>query len=574
MRNRLTATLLTAALGLPLAPAAAHAQAGGDRCDPRARLARMTDAEKVGQMVMAVTHDGPDGMPNEQTRRAIQDLKIGSVITSEPRTPGLAARYSNQVQRWAAGTRPGLPLLVSGDFEFGTTHNVREGTTPLPNAMGLGAARDPRLARDAARVTAAEARAMGFHWNYAPVADVNTNPANPIIGVRSFGERTGLVRDLVDTQVRAYRDAGVVATPKHFPGHGDTRNDSHLDLPAVEYDRATLERVHLPPFRAAVDAGAEAIMTAHVVVKAIDPDLPATLSPKVLTGLLRREMGFRGLIVTDGMDMDAIDKNWGTREATVMAVRAGADVVMSTGEHQTQVDAVDALLDAVRSGELPRRRVDESVLRVLSLKCANVKNRYVSPALAERVAGNAAFRHRAAELGRAATTLVKNEGRVLPFDARDTKRTLVAGVAQTEQLANAVDAVASGPVTSWQASTVNPTDAEIAEAVRRAREADRVVVATYSSGPLPAGQARLVDALLATGRPVAAVATGLPYDYAAYPRVKAYVASYATTARAQRINLTMHRTTAEVLFGRRPGGRLPVTIAGHFPFGHGLTYGG
>ncbi|TDD87218.1 glycoside hydrolase family 3 protein [Actinomadura rubrisoli] len=577
-RRSLVSTITIAALGLALAPAAqaqdrqAPPRARG--CDPDAYLGRMTDAEKVGQMVMAVTHDGPDGMPNEETRRSLQDLKIGSVITSEPRTPGLAARYSNQIQRWAQDTPQRLPLLVSGDFEFGTTHNVREGTTPLPNAMGLGAARDPRLAREAAAITAAEARSMGFHWNFAPDADVNTNPLNPIIGVRSFGERTDLVQQLVENQVRAYRGAGVIATPKHFPGHGDTKTDSHLGLPAVDYDRATLDRVHLPPFRGAIAAGADSIMTAHVVVKAIDPELPATLSPKLLTGVLRNELGFKGLIVTDAMDMDAIAKNWGTREATVMAVKAGADVIMSTGEYSTHVDAVGALLDALRKGELTQARVDESVRRVLALKCkyGAFDHRYVSPAAAERVSGNPGFQRRALAMGVAATTLVRNENGMLPFDAASPARTFIAGVTQVEPFAQAVDDASRGPVTRWQSATTDPTDAEIAEAVRRAGEADRVLVTTYSSGALPAGQARLVRALQATGKPVAALAIGLPYDIGSYPGVKAYVATYGTTARAQRIDLTMHKAAAEVIFGRQPGGRLPVTIAGLYPYGHGLHY--
>ncbi|MEU9870582.1 glycoside hydrolase family 3 N-terminal domain-containing protein [Actinomadura sp. NPDC048021] len=572
----ITSVITIAALGLALAPPArARAQAPPGRgCDPGAILARMTDAEKIGQLVMAVTEDGPDGMPSERTRRAVQDLKIGSVITSEPRTPGIAARYADRLQRWARDTPSRLPLLVSGDFEFGTTHNVREGTTPLPNAMGLGAARDPAQARDAAAVTAAEARAMGFHWNYAPVADVNTNPANPIIGVRSFGERADLVGGLVETQVRAYRRAGMIATPKHFPGHGDTETDSHLGLPSVTYDRATLDRVHLPPFRRAVAAGADAIMTAHVVVKAVDPDLPATLSEKVLTGLLRRDMGFGGVIVTDAMDMDAIDRNWGTREATVMAVRAGADVVMSTGDYAAQAQAVDALRDALRDGTLSRARVDASVRRVLGLKCRYrvFDHRYADPAAAERISGNPAFLRRALAMGVAATTLVRNEDGVLPFDPASNARTLVAGVVQTGEFANEVAAVARGPVTSWQAATTDPTDAEIAEAVRRARAADRILVATYSSGTLPEGQARLVRALQATGRPVAAVATGLPYDIASYPSVRAYLATYGTTARTRRIDLTMHRAAARVVFGAQPGGRLPVTIKGLYPYGHGLRY--
>ncbi|WP_034516547.1 glycoside hydrolase family 3 protein [Actinomadura rifamycini] len=574
--------VVAAALGLALAPAVqprAHAQApppdrGRQRCDADATLARMTDAEKVGQLVMAVTLDGPDGMPDERTRHLIQDLKLGSFITSEPRTPELAARYNNRLQEWARDTRLGLPLLASGDFEFGTTHNVREGTTALPNAMGLGAARSPALAREAALITAAEARAMGFHWNYAPVADVNTRPENPIIGVRSFGERTDLVSGLVETQVSAYRRAGMIATPKHFPGHGDTETDSHTGLPSVGYDRATLEKVHLPPFAAAIDAGVPAIMTAHVIVEAVDPELPATLSPKVLTGLLRGEMGFDGLIVTDGMAMDAIDENWGTRDATVMAIKAGADVIMSTGDHAASAEAVGALADALRSGELPESRVDESVRRVLDLKCTYdvAGHRFASPRAAAAVSGNKAFRRRATRMGVAATTLVKNAGGVLPFDAGSGERTLVAGVVQTEPFARALDAASEGPVSRWEAPSPDPTDADVAAAVRAAGGADRIVVATFSSGTLPDGQAKLVRALRATGKPVAAVAIGLPYDITAYPDVDAYLTTYGTTARTQRVSTAMHEGAAEVVFGRQPGGRLPVTVGDLYPYGHGLRY--
>ncbi|GAA4229990.1 glycoside hydrolase family 3 protein [Actinomadura meridiana] len=564
-----------AALGLALAPPA-HARAphGRGGCDPDAQLAQMTAAEKVGQMVMASTEAGPDGLPTENARRAIQDLKIGSILTYEPATPGIAARYANRMQRWAQDTRLGLPLLVSGDFEFGTTHNVRFGTTPLPNAMGLGAARDPKLAREAAVITAAEARAMGFQWAYTPVSDVNTNPANPIIGVRSFGERTDLVADLVDTQVRAYGRAGVISTPKHFPGHGDTSFDSHLELPTVTYDRATLEKVHLPPFKRAIAAGADSIMTAHVVVKAIDPELPATLSPKVLTGLLRGDMGFKGVIVTDAMDMDAIDKHWGTREATVMAINAGADIVMSTGDYATHAEAVDALADALRDGSLSEKRVDESVRRILALKCKYkvAENRYVDPDKADEFSGNRHSLRRALDMGVAATTLVRNDGGVLPFDPDSDDRTLVAGTVQNQVFASEVADVARGPVDTWESATTDPTDAEIAEAVRRAKSADRILVDTFSAGELPAGQAKLVKALQATGKPVAAIATGLPYDLTSYPDVKAYIATYGTTVRTQRVDLTMHKAAARVVFGEQPGGRLPVTIKGLYPYGHGLHY--
>src|SRR5699024_7798703 len=224
-------------------------------------------------------------------------------------------------------------------------------------------------------------KATGFNWNYSPLADVNTNPNNPVIGVRSFGENTELVSDMTVAQVEGYQENGVLSTPKHFPGHGDTSEDSHHGLPAVTYDRETLEEVHLPPFQAAIDAGADSIMTSHVIIEAIDPELPATLSEDVLTGLLREEMGFDGLIVTDAMSMQAFKDNWGVGEAAVMTIQAGADFVMATGTLNEQKETFEALLSAYESGELSQERVDASVERILAKKVMYglFDNRYVDP---------------------------------------------------------------------------------------------------------------------------------------------------------------------------------------------------
>ena len=567
------ASILGVALtaSVPTAPASARATPS---CKGLAEslLSRMTLEEKAGQMVMAVTHDAPGGMPDENTRKILQDYHVGSVIIYNKPDPAFMAEYNNRLQKWASHTRLGIPLLISADLEFGAFQNIRRGTTAFPRQMGIGATHSVKDAEEAARLTAREARAMGFHWNFSPVADVNTNSENPVIGVRSFGENPQQAARLTAAQVRAYQKEKVIASAKHFPGHGDTDVDSHLGLPTVGYDRETLEKVHLPPFQAAIDAGVDSIMTAHVVVEAIDPELPATLSHKVLTGLLRNEMGYDGIIITDAMTMDAIDENWGAREATAMAVQAGADVIMSTGSFEDHVETISAILDGVRTGAISEKRVDASVRRVLQAKCEYglFADRYVNPKLAERVNGQPSHRKKADEIARRATTLVKNEG-VLPFRRNENQTTLVAGVIQVPEAVEAVQAIGGGEVIGWQARTYDPTAEEIQEAVRLAEQADRILVATYSQSKLPPGQSELVRALQKTGKPVVALSLGLPYDLADYPEVDAYLASYALD-RWQTPNPTALRAAVEVIFGKQPGGRLPVSIGDLYPYGHGLRY--
>lgn len=543
-----------------------------------ALLQRMTPEEKIGQMVMALPHDDPHGMPDEQTRKAIQQYHVGSFILYHRNDPGSATRYNNRLQRWAADTRLGIPLLLSADFEYGTLQHVRRGTTGFPRPMGIGATRSLKETAVAARITAREARAMGFHWNYAPLADVNTRPENPVIGVRSFGEKTRLVSDMTAAFVRATQKERVIATPKHFPGHGDTDTDSHLDLPVVTYDRETLEKVHLPPFRAAIDAGADAVMTAHVVVRAIDPHLPATLSPQVLTGLLREEMGFEGIIVTDSMSMDAIDEHWGTAEAAVMSVKAGADIVMSTGSDGTFADlmeTVEGLREAYRSGELSEKRIDQSVRRILRTKCEYglFEDRIQSPKKAEHISGHPSHLKQASRIIRHSITLVKNDD-VLPWDPGDGGTILVTGVHRAEELGAEMDRISSAQFIIRETETDRPTDGEIEEIVRMAKKADRVIVTTYSKDRLPPEQKKLVASLMKADKPLVAVSLGLPYDLKEYPQVPAYLATYAMDPwPGFTPDPPVLTEVAKVVFGAEPGGRLPVTISEEYPYGHGISYG-
>ncbi|HEY8497755.1 MAG TPA: glycoside hydrolase family 3 N-terminal domain-containing protein, partial [Limnochordales bacterium] len=309
-------------------------------------VARMTLEEKIGQLLMPSVIPDEAGMPSEKTREMIQRYGAGFVITYAHRTVRHLAESNRRLQQWAAATRLGIPVMVGADLEYGLRHNVAQGVVAFPRQMGIAAAGSDELAYQIARATARQARAAGVHWDFSPVVDVNTNPLNPVVGIRAFGDDPAQVARLAAAMVRGYQEAGVVATPKHYPGHGDTALDSHLDLPSVEQDLAALRRVHLAPFEAAFSAGADAVMTAHVVVKALDPELPATLSPAILSRLLRQQQGFEGVVVTDAMSMGAIADRYGAGEAALMAFRAGADVVMATGSYADQVAAWTALLRA------------------------------------------------------------------------------------------------------------------------------------------------------------------------------------------------------------------------------------
>lgn len=532
----------------------------------------MSDREKIGQLVMAANDHDDNGMPSEFIREMIQEYYVGSVIVYGKRDAISQAEYNNQVQAYAEDTRLGVPLFTTADLENGAAQRVPDDATTLPRQMGVGATYSLTAADEYAQIAAKEVKALGFNWSYSPVADVNNNPLNPVIGVRSFSENTELVSEMAATQVTRYQEEDVIATAKHFPGHGDTETDSHHDLPIVTYDRAELDDIHLPPFQAAIDAGIDSIMTSHIIIEAIDPELPATLSEDVLTGLLREEMAFDGLIVTDAMEMKGITDNWGAGEAAVMSIQAGADIVMAVGTQEAQLETLDALYDAYQSGELTEQRVQESLERILMKKMEYelFDHRFVDSAEAGEFVGNQDHRETADQIARDSITLVKNED-VLPFDEDSDETTFVAGVTHVDDITNSIQQRSNGNVISWQANSDNPSSEEIAEAVVQAEDADRILVPTFAIAELPEGQRSLVQALKETGKPVATVSLGLPYDVQNYPEIDAYIASYALD-NWQLSNPTSINAAVEVVFGEEPGGKLPVTIEGQYPFGHGLSY--
>jgi beta-N-acetylhexosaminidase len=337
----------------------------------------LTLEEKVGQM-LCLGWGGPDSFErvNEQAWACVRDLKAGGMIVMGRNVQPQGVRPVPSVNVGAVRAMldeldglTDVPLLFPTDQEGGRVARFRAPFTPFPAAKVIGDAGDADLAREAARVTAAELRAAGVNWDFAPVADVNSNPANPVIGDRAFGAEPELVARMVAAQVEGYAAGGVLACAKHFPGHGDTALDSHFDLPTLPFGLEQMEARELVPFRAAVAAGIPAIMTAHILFPAVDPSgLPGTMSRALLTGLLRERLGFEGVIVTDCLEMKAVSVGWGTARAAVLAAKAGADMLLVCHTWERQRETFDAMLAAVRSGELPQSRVDDAAGRILAAK--------------------------------------------------------------------------------------------------------------------------------------------------------------------------------------------------------------
>ncbi len=546
------------------APSSPTAQVPAQACEGvvRSTLAHMGLKHKVGQLVMS--QPGPGSMPGEEVQRQIEEWGFGSwIIQNRGGEAANVARYTNRMQSWAAAGE-GVPLLIGADMENGAEQQVPD-ATPVAYPMGLGATRSVQVSSSAGRITGAEAAAMGLNWNFMPVADVNTNPANPVIGVRSFGEDPDLVADHATAYALAQQQQDVLASAKHFPGHGDTATDSHLGLPTVTFDRQTLEQVHLRPFQRAIEAGLDSIMTAHVVVEAIDPSRPATLSRDVLSGLLREDMGFSGLIITDGMGMRAISDRWGTGEAAVLAIKAGADVILAGNTAEVTAQAIH---DAVIDGALDVARVNQSVLRVLRTKCEYglFTDPWADPATADAVAGNASHMTEATRIAQNSITLLKNEA-MLPLQSDSVA---VVGPEQADELAAALNE--RGLEAHGVETPRRPDEPTIVNAVQAADSADAIVAVTYTFSTMPAQQRALLDALLDTEKPVAMVSLGIPYDLAASSAADAAVATYALNVNAV-LPETVLSGLADVLVGdAAPGGRLPVTVGDLYPYGAGLDY--
>jgi beta-N-acetylhexosaminidase len=565
-------------------PAAASSS---DRIDQL--IKRMTLQEKVGQLFVtyaygqtADTADPADVAHNEQElgvqngKELIEKYHVGGVIyfawSNNVANPEQIAGLSNGLQRVATSQPSGVPLLISTDQEQGVVTRVGPPATQLPGNMALGAGRSVPNAFDAAQITGTELRAIGINQDFAPVSDVNVNAQNPVIGVRSFGSDPSLVSDLVSASVDGFRSSNVAATAKHFPGHGDTATDSHYGVPIINHSRAEWERIDAPPFRAAISRGIDTIMTAHIVVPALDPSgVPATLSKPIITDILRGELGYDGVVITDALTMQGVRDSFGDDRIPVLALRAGVDQLLMPAPGMLDLE-YNAVLDAVRSGELTEDRIDRSVHRVLQLKMSRglftSKNVFVDESQVSSLVGIDAHQQRAQEITDTTVTVVKDDANTLPL-ANGAQKILVTGASVTPDLAERISA--RGPAATAYDTGTAPDGSAIAAAVAQAQASDEVVVATDKAWA-DAGQQTLVKQLLATGKPVVVVAVRDPYDIAYFTDAPTYLATFSTTA------ISVESLT-RVLFGEvQPAGLLPVSIptasdpgATLYPFGHGLT---
>lgn len=396
-----------------------------------ALVSTMTIDEKVGQLLMF----GIGGTKVGQVAKAhITKRLVGGLVLfgKNVKDPVQLANLTAGLQQLSLETPKAIPLLIAMDQEGGTVVRMKKGATVLPGNLALGATRSIVLAEKAGRLTAVELAAVGVNMNFAPVIDVNTNPKNPVIGVRSFGESSDLVAQMGTAYIRGLQGNGVLATAKHFPGHGDTTVDSHKKLPIITHNNKRIETVELHPFRAAIKADVAAIMSAHILYPELDPELPSTLSYNILTKLLRQKLGFNGIIITDDIEMQAIDANYETGKAAVMAIQAGADIVLVPWNLKKQQRVYNTLRQAVRNGRITETRLNNSVRRILKSKinCNAFKKREEyrnSTNPIDRpieIVGNSKHRETAQIIATQAITILKNDNNILPLST-DSKEPLL-----------------------------------------------------------------------------------------------------------------------------------------------------
>ncbi|MFI2432341.1 glycoside hydrolase family 3 protein [Streptomyces sp. NPDC018693] len=590
-------TLLTAGAGLTAALGVGGSAQARDDGGLRRLVSRMTTEEKVGQVFVshvyghcATAPDPADADANlrelgvRTAAELIARYHLGGIVyftwAHNTRAPRQIADLSSGIQRASLARPRGLPVLISTDQEHGIVCRIGRPATLFPGAMAIGAGGSRGDAHTLGRLAGRELRAMGVRQDYSPVADVNVNPANPVIGVRSFGADPQAVAELVAAEVRGYQSSGVAATAKHFPGHGDTAVDSHYGFPVITHSREQWEERDAVPFRAAIAAGVDAIMTAHILIPSLDDSGdPATLSRRIVTGLLREHLGYDGVVVTDALGMAGVRTKYGDDRVPVLALKAGVDQLLNPPRLDV---AWNAVLTAVQDGELAEARLDESVLRILRLKqrLGLLDEPYPDRAGVDHMVGAPAHLATADRIAERTTTLLVNEGALLPLSPRTRPRLLVVGAdpaspsgttgPPTTVLATALTEL--GFTATALPTGTSPSATTIEHAVAAAGEADAVIVGTYN---VTAGspQRTLVEHLLTTGRPVVAIALRNPYDIAQLPDVKAYLASCSWTD----VEL---RAAARVIAGSAaPRGRLPVPVVRAddpdrvlYPIGHGLSY--
>ena len=571
--------------GAPSAPEALLPEPDADgRKWVEETLSSLTLREAVGQLIvpwMSGAYTSTTGPEFKEYARYVEEAGIGGVVISI----GLPHTYGAKLNALQARAR--VPLLVASDFENGgpgmrINHSYalptllpQGGGTSFPPTMAFGAIGEDRFASEYGRITAVEARAVGVHLNFAPVLDVNSNPLNPIINTRSFGEDPDSVADLGAAYLAGARAGGVLTTAKHFPGHGDTKTDSHVELPIVDADRGRLEALELIPFRRAVEEGVDAVMTAHVAVPAIlGPDgPPATLSPFFLTELLRKDMSFDGLLLTDAIRMRAISDGYGVGESAVLAVEAGADIILAPADIWV---TIDALADAVLSGRITRDRLDASVRRILEMK-ARVglhRNRMVNLARIGDVVGSEEHLALADSAATRSITLPRDRAGLVPTDPRKYGRVLHVVFARSEDLTAGLALGSSLGVYFREVTTRSLTPESPAAAYQELSwvrgESDLVIVSAFVPPRAGAGEVAVPELFSRfieeseEAKPTVVLSLGNPYLLTSFSGVGTYLLAWGPHEVSQ-------RAASRALVGESAiSGRLPISLPPLHEMGEGL----
>jgi len=533
-------------------------------------LSKLTPRQKVAQLVvpwLGGNYMALDDSAFQIATRWVDTLEVGGIIISVGSPYDIAAKL-NTLQR-----RSKLPLLVSADLEWGAAMRV-VGATAFPYIMAAGATGDDRDAYTYGRIAAIEGRAVGIHVNFAPDADVNSNPLNPIINTRSFGEDPHAVARLVRAYVHGLQDNGMLATLKHFPGHGDTDADSHIGLPTIRADFARLDSVELVPFRAGIDAGASIVMSAHIAFPALTGDTPATLSPAMLTGVLRDSLKFKGLVVTDALQMGAIVAKYGAGEAAVRAFEAGSDLLLMPADPDS---AISSMLQALASGRITQARLDASVRRMLEIKrgLGLFERRTVPLDSIARIVGAKTNQDIADGIAQRALTLVRDTtGIVVRLRANRSRMAIIAygdelnsyvGQRMVELMRAGGDTV--GFFRLWPMSGAASYDSARV-VINRAPTVIFAMnvrpIAAKGAIALPDSLARLIS-VTDSLKPTVLVSLGSPYLLNQTPTVKSYLIAWSGVRPAE-------RAAARALLGWSPiRGKLPIRIPPAYQIGAGLV---
>jgi beta-N-acetylhexosaminidase len=541
----------------------------------------LTLREKVAQLVVVQFNGRPMGTRSHEARKfaaLMSKERVGGlVLINAPNghpgnraDPVEVATLLNTLQSAAK-----VPLLVAGDFERGVSMRV-DFTTVFPHAMAFTATGDPTLARQEGEITAKEARALGFHWIFYPDADVNNNPDNPIINIRSFGENPEDVSRMVSAFIVGAHSAKVprvLVTAKHFPGHGDTATDTHFDLATIPGNRARLDRVELAPFRAAIQSGVDAVMSAHVSVPAVEaPELPATLSAKLLTGILRGEMGFKGIVVTDALQMGGIAHGFSAGETAVRALEAGVDVLLMPSD---PVAAINGVMTALKSGRLTTKRIDDSLTRVLNAKArlGLGTKKLVDVDAIHTLVDTEESNGVARQVAERSVTLLRNTAQILPLKTPESTAFFLLSERKNspEGEAMALELRKRVPNPTIISVHAGMSQDELQAAMQSAAGTTRFVVAAFASVaafhdnvPLGGALPQMVQSLIDTKLPVVLVALGNPYLLRSFPEVAGYMTGFSTVPPAE-------VAAVKALFGEIPvRGKLPVTIPGYAKYGEGI----